>query len=104
MGLEKQLLDYCIFNKLEVSDTEIECLDYIISDTERMIGVMVRDWNRSLGFNIVIVAEQIKKRYKELNEVIILTNAVSDPAQTLAEKIGIPIYRHWELSRQTKIR
>ena len=101
MSLEELLFKYCNENGLPVFPSEIESLDFIIGEST---GVMVRDWNRALGFNVVILAERLKKQYHELSEVIIFTNTCSAPAESLAKRIGVPLFRHWELSLQTRNR
>ena len=104
MTLQDQLYDYCRERNFPISPCILESIDFVVEMGADKIGVMLRDWNRALGFNVVIYAEQLKKRYKEFSQVVILTNSCSDPAQTLADKIGIPLIKHWELLPQTRSR
>lgn len=96
MSLKEQLFEYCKQTGLGIQRSEIKSLDYEIFDDETFIGVMVRDWNRALGYDAIIRAERIKKEYHEFTEVIILTNSCSEQAEVLAKKIKVPIFKHWQ--------
>ncbi|MHA2238121.1 MAG: restriction endonuclease [Candidatus Hodarchaeales archaeon] len=65
--------------------------DYVIqngADPEG-IGIIIKDWKRAVGVDIIIRAEQLMKASRYISKVLLVSNHFSDPARSLAEKIGI---------------
>lgn len=87
--IKDDLFDYCEQMKLCLEKSRITSLDFILPD--KKIGVMVRDWNRTIGYNVVILADRIRNMYDEISNVIIITNSFSYSAKRLAKQLKIPI-------------
>lgn len=66
--------------------------DYVIQNgggAPEGIGITIKDWKRAVGVDIVIRAEQLMKASRYITKVLLVSNHFSDPARSLAEKIGI---------------
>jgi len=63
------------------------------------IGVIIKDWKRAVGVDIIIRSEQVLKDNRSLGKVLIIANVFSDPARSLAEKIGIFLLTRNDLLR-----
>ncbi|UCG89835.1 MAG: restriction endonuclease [Candidatus Heimdallarchaeota archaeon] len=105
LGLEELTLEYCRQRNLIVDrnfhphgDNQI---DLIIQngDENEGIGVMIKDWKRAVGVDIVIRAEKIMKNSRFLSKMLIVTNLFSDPARSLAERIRIFLLTRNDLIR-----
>ena len=53
------------------------------------IGITIKDWKRAVGVDIIIRAEKLMKSNRTINKVLLISNHFSDPARSLAERIGI---------------
>ena len=53
------------------------------------IGITIKDWRRAVGVDIIIRAEKLMKSSRLINKVLLISNHFSDPARSLAERIGI---------------
>lgn len=65
--------------------------DFVIlnGDDKEGIGITIKDWKRAVGVDIIIRAEQLMKASRYVSKVLLVSNHFSDPARSLAEKIGI---------------
>ncbi|MHA1972030.1 MAG: restriction endonuclease [Candidatus Hodarchaeales archaeon] len=68
-------------------------------DDDESIGVIIKDWRRSVGVDIIIRAEHVLKDNRSLAKILIVANHFSDPARFLAEKIGIFLLTRGDLIR-----
>lgn len=105
LGLEELTLEYCRQRNLIVNrdfhhhgDSQI---DLIIQNGEENegIGVIIKDWKRAVGVDIIIRAEKIMKNSRVLSKMLIVTNLFSDPARSLAERIRIFLLTRNDLIR-----
>ena len=53
------------------------------------IGVVVKDWARSCGYNCILEAERLQGNTPGLARVMVVGNQFSSTARELAEKLGI---------------
>ncbi len=63
------------------------------------IGVLIKDWKRAAGVDIVIRAEQIVKTTRLISKILVVSNFFSEPARSLADKIGIFLLTRKDLLR-----
>ena len=104
LGLEELTLEYCrqrnliVDRKFHQRDEEI---DFVIQngDENEGIGVIIKDWKRAVGVDIVIRAEKVMKNSRFLSKMLVVTNYFSDPARSLAEKIRIFLLTRNDLIR-----
>ena len=104
LGLEELTLEYCrqrnliVDRKFHQRDEEI---DFVIQngDENEGIGVIIKDWKRAVGVDIVIRAEKVMKNSRFLSKMLLVTNYFSDPARSLAEKIRIFLLTRNDLIR-----
>ena len=94
LGLEELTLEYCrqrnliVDRKFHQRDDEIDLVIQNGGENEG-IGVIIKDWKRAVGVDIIIRAEKVMKNTRFLSKMLIVTNYFSDPARSLAEKIRI---------------
>ena len=65
--------------------------DFVIqngADNEGL-GITIKDWRRAVGVDIVIRAEKLMDSSRLINKVLLISNHFSDPARSLAKRIGI---------------
>lgn len=95
LGLEELTLEYCRQRDLLIDrnfhpqrDNQV---DLVIKngDENDSIGVIIKDWKRAVGVDIIIRAEKIMKNHRVLSKMLVVTNIFSDPARSLAERIRI---------------
>ncbi|MFX0184778.1 MAG: restriction endonuclease [Candidatus Hodarchaeota archaeon] len=105
LALEELTLEYCQQRGLVV-ERSIHHLgdnrvDLIIQngDGNEGIGVIIKDWKRAVGVDIIIRSEQIMKASRSITKMLIVSNFFSDPARSLAEKIGIFLFTRSDLLR-----
>ena len=105
LELEELTLEYCRQRNL-VADRNFHRhgdsrIDLLIQngDEEECVGVVIKDWKRAVGVDIVIRAEQILKDNRFLAKILIVANFFSDPARSLAERIGIFLLTRNDLMR-----
>ncbi|MFX0174170.1 MAG: restriction endonuclease [Candidatus Hodarchaeota archaeon] len=105
LALEELTLEYCRQRGLTV-ERSIHHLgdnrvDLIIQNGEgnEGIGVIIKDWKRAVGVDIIIRSEQIMKASRAITKMLIISNFFSDPARSLAEKIGIFLFTRSDLLR-----
>lgn len=60
------------------------------------IGVIVKDWSRSCGYNVILEAERLQES-AGLSKVMVVANQFSGTAKELAEKLGILTLTNGEL-------
>ena len=65
--------------------------DFVIQNgaDKEGIGITIKDWRRAVGVDIIIRAEKLMKSCRLINKVLLISNHFSDPARSLAERIGI---------------
>ena len=61
------------------------------------IGVIVKDWARSCGYNVILEAERLQTNTPGLAKVMVCANQFSTTARELAEKLGILTLTNGEL-------
>jgi hypothetical protein len=95
LSLKDLTTEYCRLRGLIIdqntSRTSNRRWDFVIqngSDKEG-IGITIKDWKRAVGVDIIIRAEQLMKSSRYVSKVLLVSNHFSDPARSLAEKIGI---------------
>ncbi len=105
LELEELTLEYCrqrglIINR-DTENPEEGKVDLIIQNGNENegIGVIIKDWKRAVGVDIVIRAEKIMKNHRLITKILIITNYFSDPARSLAEKIRIFLLTRNDLIR-----
>ena len=96
--------EYCRIRGLiidqNVSRRSEKRIDLFIENGDNTgIGVVIKDWKRAVGVDIVIRAEQIAKTSRLIFKILIVSNLFSDPARSLAEKIGIFLLTRNDLLR-----
>ncbi|MHA1228326.1 MAG: restriction endonuclease [Candidatus Hodarchaeales archaeon] len=52
------------------------------------IGIIVKDWSRSCGYNVILEAERLQEN-ATISKVMVVANQFSGTARELAEKLGI---------------
>lgn len=62
-------------------------------------GILVRDWKRSVGTNVVLQAERIREQVLEVRKMMILCNYVGELALKLAERLHVFVVTKDELIR-----
>ncbi len=62
-------------------------------------GILVRDWKRSIGTNVVLQAERIREQVPEVRKMMILCNYAGDLALKLAERVHVFVVIKDELIR-----
>ena len=84
--------------KFHQRDDEI---DFVIQngDENEGIGVIIKDWKRAVGVDIIIRAEKVMKNTRFLSKMLVVTNYFSEPARSLAEKIRIFLLTRNDLIR-----
>ncbi|MHA2175062.1 MAG: hypothetical protein ACXACP_10465 [Candidatus Hodarchaeales archaeon] len=53
------------------------------------IGVIVKDWSRSCGYNCILEAERLQSNSPGVSRVMVVANQFSSTARELAEKLGV---------------
>lgn len=104
LGLEELALEYCKQRNLIVDrkfHQRNEEIDFVIQngDENEGIGVIIKDWKRAVGVDIVIRAEKVMKNSRFLSKMLVVTNYFSDPARSLAERIRIFLLTRNDLIR-----
>ncbi|MFX0181464.1 MAG: hypothetical protein ACFE95_00175 [Candidatus Hodarchaeota archaeon] len=59
------------------------------SNENSCIGVIIKDWKRSCGFDIILQAERILNEVTGITRIMVIAHRFSGAAQTLADRIGI---------------
>lgn len=86
----------------EPANKELQPFNLIISKNERFItpndtiGVVIKDWTRSIGVNSVIKAEHDAEE-AGLDDVILVGNRFSLQAKGMAQRMGIRLISKGEL-------
>jgi hypothetical protein len=105
LELEELTLEYCrqrgLITNRDTENQEEGKIDLIIQNGNENegIGVIIKDWKRAVGVDIVIRAEKIMKNHRFITKILIITNYFSDPARSLAEKIRIFLLTRNDLIR-----
>jgi hypothetical protein len=68
-------------------------------DIRETIGVMIKDWKRSIGIDVILRAEDLLKVTPTISKVLIVSNLFSEPAQSLAKRVGILLMTRLDLIR-----
>ncbi len=80
------------------NDKEV-LFSYLIHQSEKSsgrIGVVVKPWSRSCGYNVILEAERLQES-TGLEKVMVIANQFSSTARELAEKLGILTLTNGEL-------
>ncbi len=95
LPLKELTTQYCRVRGLVIdqntSRTSNRRWDFVIqngADNEG-IGITIKDWRRAVGVDIIIRAEKLMKSSRFITKVLLISNHFSDPARSLAERIGI---------------
>ena len=75
------------FNYIFWKETEVDG----IKTRSGSIGVIVKDWKRSCGYNVIIDAERILAETPGLSKIMVVANRFSQTAKDLAKKLNILI-------------
>ncbi len=67
------------------------------ADIGGKIGVIVKDWARSCGYNVILEAERLQANTPGLAKIMVCANQFSATARELAEKLGILTLTNGEL-------
>lgn len=94
--LSDLIFDFCEKYAFSLMKSDIDKLDYIMLKASEKIGIMIKDWNRAMGVDIVIEADRIKRFNEKISHIIILTNRYSLPAVSLANKVDIEVFNRKE--------
>ncbi|MHA1975039.1 MAG: restriction endonuclease [Candidatus Hodarchaeales archaeon] len=60
------------------------------------IGIIIKDWSRSCGYNVILEAERLQEN-ATISKVMVVANQFSGTARELAEKLGIITLTRGEL-------
>ncbi len=102
LGLEELTREYCRQRNLMIDSSYVnDEISFAIQngDENEGIGVLIKDWKRAVGVDIVIRAEKVMKNSRFLSKMLVVTNYFSEPAQSLAEKIRIFLLTRNDLIR-----
>jgi hypothetical protein len=95
LTLKELTTQYCRVRGLVIdqntSRTSNRRWDFVIqngADNEG-IGIVIKDWRRAVGVDIIIRAEKLMKSSRFITKVLLISNHFSDPARSLAERIGL---------------
>lgn len=102
LGLEELTREYCRQRNLMIDGSRNnDEINFVIQngDENEGIGVLIKDWKRAVGVDIVIRAEKVMKNSRFLSKMLVVTNYFSDPARSLAEKIRILLLTRNDLIR-----
>ncbi len=61
--------------------------------------IMVKDWKRSIGTNVILQAERLREQVPEIRKVMILCNYAGEIALRLAERLHVFVVTRDELIR-----
>ena len=95
--LEHNALMVCENQDLSIDKPKRIRIDFIIKNLEKSIGLIIKDWQRAVGVDVVIRAERVLDYYRSLGNIMILTNNYSDPAKMMADRIGVGLVTKEEL-------
>ncbi|MFX1286112.1 MAG: hypothetical protein ACFFB5_20880 [Promethearchaeota archaeon] len=64
--------------------------DYILvnEQEQNIIGILIKDWERSCGYQIILNAEKYQKECN-LSKVIVMSNTFSEVARSWSKKLNI---------------
>ncbi|MFX0170699.1 MAG: restriction endonuclease [Candidatus Hodarchaeota archaeon] len=85
-----------------INDKKVE-FSYLIHTSKNdidiggKIGVIVKDWARSCGYNVILEAERLQTNTPGLAKIMVVANRFSATARELAEKLGILTLTNGEL-------
>jgi len=73
--------------------------DFILKheNSSYKIGIIVKDWRRSIDYRTILKVEKILKTTKNITKVLLVGRYFSDFAQLWAERLNIPILSSGEL-------
>lgn len=102
MGLElrNMIFDYCERHALSLVKSNIDGLDFVINNGNSSIGIIIKDWNRAIGVDVVIQAERSLKEVRGVSRCLILTNSYSDPAKALSKHISVTVFNRKEFEEK----
>ena len=86
-----------------INDKQVEFSYLIHSSTNTnvdiggKIGIIVKDWARSCGYNVILEAERLQANTPGLAKIMVVANRFSATARELAEKLGILTLTNGEL-------
>lgn len=109
-SLKKMVLDLLEFRECEFQeDVKIQGrhgqkfkLNYVFrnsnSGISSTVGIIIKDWKRSCGYNCILEAERVQKDTLGLNKIMIVANRFSDTAKDLADRLKIITLTSGELN------
>lgn len=98
MTLQEDFVQFCYKQNFDVKSPKSRGrADFIVMNDDGNVGVIVKDWGRAVGVDIVIRAEQAKDSSRLFSRVIILTNSYSDPAKSMADRINVGLFSKIDL-------
>jgi hypothetical protein len=88
-ALEDLTHEYCRIRGLiidqNVSQRSEKRINFLIQNGDDTgIGVVIKDWKRAVGVDIVIRAEQIAKTSRLISKILVVSNLFSDPARMIS--------------------
>jgi hypothetical protein len=96
--VEYLLTHYHDFNQFKiVKDAELlgqydkkYFFDYVLVNErgENVIGILIKDWNRSCGYQIILSAEKSQKE-SGIGKVVVVSNSFSEVARSWGRKLDI---------------
>ncbi|MHA2243910.1 MAG: restriction endonuclease [Candidatus Hodarchaeales archaeon] len=77
-------------------------LDYLLiprktTNRNNTIGVIVKDWQRACGYQIIFEAEKILRKTRGLSKILVISNYFSEVARARAKKLNIITLSNGEL-------
>lgn len=63
------------------------------------LGIILKDWKRAVGVDVLIKAERIMKSTSKIDKVLIVANLFSSPARSLAERVRMFLLTRDDLKR-----
>jgi len=95
------------YKEFTISENQYVCghfdkkylFDFVLKheDSCNEIGIIVKDWRRSIDYRTILKVEKILKTTKNITKVLLVGRYFSDFAQLWAERLNIPILSSGEL-------
>ncbi len=96
--VEYLLKHYQVFKQFKiVKEAELQgrydkkyFFDYILVNEQgkNAIGILIKDWNRSCGYQIILSAEKLQKE-SGIGKVVVVSNSFSEVARSWGKKLNI---------------
>ena len=98
-NLTSLLFDSIDEKNLSMEKSNMRGIDYIVNNTP----IIIKDWKRAIGVNVVIQADRLREYNKKISQIIILTNRYSNPAKALGDRIDILVFTLKELNGSLEV-